>query len=136
LQRIIDSVLGAGLAAMLYAQSPQFEVASVKVLPAGEPNRARTADKALLHYPSVSLLSLLREAYRLKRPEQVDGPAWMQTQLYAVEAKLPSDASKNQIPEMLQTILAQRFKLSVHHEMRPMPTNVLLPGKKRRRCVP
>jgi uncharacterized protein (TIGR03435 family) len=130
MQKVIVSVLGTGLAAMLFAQTPQFEVASVKILPPGEPQRARTSDKAFLHYPSASLLSLLREAYRLKRPEQVDGPAWMEKQLYAVEAKLPSDAPRNQIPEMLQTLLAERFKLSVHHEMRPMPTNVLLPGKK------
>jgi len=34
------------LAAGLYAQTPQFEAASMKALPRGEPNRPRTADAA------------------------------------------------------------------------------------------
>ncbi len=72
---------------------------------------------------------MLREAWRLKTPEQVDGPAWMRTQLYNIQARLPQNASKDQIPEMLQTLLADRLKLAIHHEMRPLPTNVLVAGK-------
>lgn len=118
------------LAAGLYAQAPRFEVASMKIVPPGEPARAQSADGALLRYPSTSLHFLLRQAYRLKRPEQIDGPAWMRTQLYEIEAKLPANASQGQIPEMLQALLAERLKLSVHHEARPVPTNVLLVGRK------
>ena len=118
------------LAAGLYAQSPQFEVATMKLLPPGEPNRPRTADGAQVHYPSVNLLNLVREAYRVRSREQIEGPAWMVTQMYAIEAKLPADASKDQIPEMLQSLLADRLKLSVHHDSRPLPTNELLVSKK------
>ncbi len=118
------------LAAGLYAQAPQFEVATLKLLPPGERNRALTADGVQVHYPSVNLLNLLREAYRLRSREQVDGPAWMVTQMYSIEAKLPAGASKDQIPEMLQALLADRLKLSVHHDSRPMQTNVLLVSKK------
>jgi uncharacterized protein (TIGR03435 family) len=118
------------LAGALFAQAQQFEVASMKVVPPGEPARQRVADDALLHYPSVSLLFLLREAFRLQTPEQVDGPGWMRSQLYDIEAKLPTNASKGQIPEMLQALLADRLKLSVHHEMRPLPTDVLLVSRK------
>jgi len=118
------------LAAGLYAQAPEFEVASMKIVPPGEPALQRTADGALLRYPSTSLLFLLREAYRLKSAKQVDGPAWMRTQLYNIQAKLPQNSSQDQIPDMLKALLADRLKLSVHHETRPLPTNVLLIGKK------
>jgi uncharacterized protein (TIGR03435 family) len=118
------------LAAGLYAQAPQFEVASMKLVPPGEPARQKTADGAQLHYPSTSLLFLLREAYRLRSAVQVDGPAWMRTQLYNIAAKLPPNATEDQIPEMLQALLADRLKLSVHHEKRPLPTNVLLVARK------
>lgn len=107
----------------------EFEVASMKAL-SGGPFLQRTADDAQIHYPSVSLLNLIREAYHLNRPEQVDGPAWMRIQAYDIEAKLPPNASKRHIPEMLQALLVERLKLSVHHEMRMLPTNVLLAGKK------
>jgi uncharacterized protein (TIGR03435 family) len=118
------------LAAALHAQAPQFEAATMKLVPAGEPNRARTVDGAILHYPGVSLLFLLREAYRVPTRDQVAGPDWMRVQLYQIDAKLPSAESRDQIPEMLQALLAERLKLSVHHESRPLNTNFLLAGKK------
>jgi len=118
------------LAFGLNSQTPQFEVASMKALPPGEPGRARSADGAQVHYPSTSLLFLLREAYRLKSREQVEGPDWMRTQMYDIEAKLPANASKNQIPEMLQALLTERLKLSVHHETRLLPANILLVARK------
>jgi uncharacterized protein (TIGR03435 family) len=118
------------LAAALHAQAPQFEAATMKLVPPGEPSRARTVDGAILHYPSVSLLFLLREAYRLPTRDQVAGPDWMRVQLYQIDAKLPSAESRDQIPEMLQALLVERLKLAVHHESRPLNTNFLLAGKK------
>ena len=118
------------LAAGLYGQAPHFEVASMKALPPGEPGRQRSADGAQVHYPSTSLLFLLREAYRLKSREQVEGQDWMRAQMYDIEAKLPANALKDQIPEMLQALLAERLKLSVHHETRLLPANILLVAKK------
>ncbi len=116
------------LTASLYAQ--QFEVATMKALPQGAAFAARTTDGAQLRYPAVSLLGLLREAYRLRSPEQVEGPDWMRSQAYAIEGKLPSGASTAQIPEMLQALLAERLKLTVHHATKPLLSNVLVIPKK------
>lgn len=114
-------------AGALYAQ-PQFEAASMKLVPAGEPARQRVSDSSQLHYPSVNLLNLVREAFRLASREQVAGPPWMATQLYRIDASFAPNSS-SQIPEMLQTLLAARLKLSVHHETRLLPANILLPAK-------
>jgi uncharacterized protein (TIGR03435 family) len=50
--------------------------------------------------------------------------------MYAIQAKLPTGASKDQMPEMLQALLADRLQLTIHHQTRPLPTNVLLVSKK------
>jgi uncharacterized protein (TIGR03435 family) len=47
---------------------------------------------------------------------QVKGPSWMADERFDIQAKIPPDASEDQIPEMLQSLLADRFKLIVHRE--------------------
>ncbi len=118
------------LVAALHAQTPQFEVATMKLMPPATPNRGWTEDRAQVHYPGMNLLNLVRDAYRLRSREQIEGPAWTSTQIYAIEAKLPPDSSKDQIPEMLQALLAHQVKLTVHHDTRLLSTNVLLVSKK------
>jgi uncharacterized protein (TIGR03435 family) len=51
-------------------------------------------------------------------------------QAYAIEGKLPSGASAAQIPEMLQALLAERLKLTVHHATKPLLSNMLVIPKK------
>jgi uncharacterized protein (TIGR03435 family) len=40
----------------------------------------------------------------------------MDSQHYDVSARLPANATKTDVPAMLQALLAERFKLAVHHE--------------------
>jgi uncharacterized protein (TIGR03435 family) len=55
---------------------------------------------------------------------QLSGPAWLteltrdpsQVTRYEIVAKVPDDATKEQIPLMLQKLLEDRFKLQVHRE--------------------
>jgi hypothetical protein len=55
----------------LYAQAPQFEAATMKLLPPGEPGRGWTADASQFSCPGTSLFNLVREAYRLRGREQI-----------------------------------------------------------------
>jgi uncharacterized protein (TIGR03435 family) len=81
-----------------------------------------------LNYSNVSLRDIIRNAYRLK-DYQISGPAWISSERYDVVAKLPADSSRDQIPEMLQTLLAERFKLTVHRESKDLPAFALVVGK-------
>jgi len=54
----------------------------------------------------------------------------MGEQEFAVEAKLPAGATKEQVPAMLQKLLADRFKLSVHRDQRVEPVYELVVDKK------
>jgi uncharacterized protein (TIGR03435 family) len=74
---------------------------------------AMNSDAGMLRYINVSLKDCIRVAYRVK-DFQVEGPDWLNGARFDIVAKLPAGASKDQIPDMLQDLLAERFKLAVH----------------------
>jgi uncharacterized protein (TIGR03435 family) len=76
----------------------------------------------------MSLAELIRVAYRVK-PYQISGPDWMASERFDVLAKLPEGASREQVPEMLQALLAERFKLTVHRESKEHAIYALVVGK-------
>jgi len=81
---------------------------------------------------TITLGRLMVEAFRI-RPFQLSGPGWL-TDLgngtrFDIQAKMPAGASKDQVPAMLQALLADRFKLAVHRESRELPVYALVAGK-------
>jgi uncharacterized protein (TIGR03435 family) len=48
------------------------------------------------------------------RAAQVSGPDWLWNEHFAISAKGPSGATKEQVPMMLQNLLAERFKMTFH----------------------
>jgi uncharacterized protein (TIGR03435 family) len=108
------------LSALALAQSrqskPAFDVASVKVA-ASNVSAPSSRDLRQVRYTGVRLKSVLQDAYNVKR-YQISGPDWLETQHYDIVARLPEDASQEQIPAMLQTLLAERFHMKVHTELR------------------
>src|SRR5579871_4621693 len=113
--------LGLWLIPALVAQSPSaapaFEVASIKPSPPLDPSKliagtmhiGVSIDSARVDIGSTSLADLIRIAYRVK-PYQVSGPDWMKAQRFDIMAKIPDGVSKDMVPEMLQGLLADRFK--------------------------
>lgn len=105
------------------APAPAFEVASIKPSPPLDPNAILSGkmhvgmktDAARVDIGFMSLADLIRVAYRVK-PYQISGPDWMSAQRFDIQAKLPDGASTDQVPEMLQALLADRFKLALHRD--------------------
>src|SRR6266853_524878 len=63
------------------------------------------------------------------------GPKWIDSDRYDVLAKAAGDVVRGtegtrRKQLMLQTLLAQRFKLAVHHEMKNMPVYALVPARR------
>ncbi len=126
--------------AALFAQSPApapaFEVVSVKPAPpldpsavaAGKLHVGMTVDGARVDIGFLSLADLIPIAFRVKR-YQVSGPDWMPAQRFDVLGKIPDGASKDQVPEMLQAMLADRFKLAFHRESKDRSVYALVVGK-------
>ena len=130
--------IGAGLvlAGAALGQTPAFEVASVKPaapldrsqMLSGQMHVGMKVDAARVDIGSMSVAELIRIAYRVKA-YQVSGPDWMASERFDVLAKLPEGASSAQVPEMLQALLAERFKLTVHRESKEHAVYALVVGK-------
>ncbi len=113
-------------------QSPlAFEVASIKDAPPqpmGRVSVRMSQDVGRITYSNVSLLDIVTKAYNLM-PRQVVGPEWLRNQRFDITAKLPQGALKEQVPQMLQALLAERFGLQTHNESKVMSLYALVVGK-------
>jgi uncharacterized protein (TIGR03435 family) len=102
--------------------SPPLESTSGRATPTGVPGPGRYERR------NARLTELIMVAYGLKA-YQVLGPPWLLTERYEISAKLPNGATKNQVPVMLQALLADRFHLQAHRETREMPAYELVIAK-------
>src|SRR5260370_12533950 len=123
------------LSAAAFAQTApprlEFEVASVKPSPppaAGQVLAGIKIDGAQLHSRSLALRDYIQSAYKVKN-YQVEGPAWLGSERYEIDAKLPARATREQVPEMLQALFADRFELKIHRETKNFPVYGLVVAK-------
>jgi uncharacterized protein (TIGR03435 family) len=110
---------------------PAFEVASIRLLPSGiipTDSRRGINIKGNQVYCFMQLSSLIATAYRLK-PFQITGPDWLELQRLVINARIPDGATKDQVPEMLKSLLADRFGLIIHWEEKSRPVYALVVAK-------
>ena len=79
-----------------------------------------SSDAARLAYTNVSLADVIAQSYRVQHT-QIAGPGWLDSQRFDILAKIPADVPKDRIPDMLQSLLADRFRLQLHRETRELP---------------
>ncbi len=130
----------------LFAQSPQpaFEAATVRI------NKSSPIDAAVggrggslnlkgsqLVGENVTLWKLIAGAYGMSEDKDyiIDGPSWLKTERYDVVAKFPADVAgdpsrmRAQLQLMLQGLLAERFKLTLHRDARTVPGYSMVKAK-------
>ena len=78
---------------------------------------------------NVSLYLLIRTAYDLQDFQIVGGQGWLNADRYDITAKAEGNPNRQQLALMLQTLLADRFKLTAHHETRDLPMYWLVQAK-------
>lgn len=119
------------------APPPAFDAASLKPAPPikgiggiylnGGPG---SRDPGQFTYRGATLRGLLFRAYGLiDAQQQVTGPAWIDSDRFDLVAKIPAGATEAQFQIMLQNLLAERFKLVLHHETKLLRVYELVPGK-------
>jgi uncharacterized protein (TIGR03435 family) len=81
-----------------------------------------------VEYVCMSLGQLICEAYDVS-PLLVVGPDWIQSKRFDVFCKRPEGSRKEDIPAMLQALLADRFKLVTHREVKEQGVAALIIGK-------
>jgi len=130
----VRNVIRVGIAAgtLVSAQTggPKFEVASVRIS-AWRPGVAAAIgergagggcpqslkmDRGRVDFKCATLVTLIGYGFRFS-PERIVGPDWLVNAgptRFDIAATLPEGASEHQVPEMVQALLADRFKLVVH----------------------
>jgi uncharacterized protein (TIGR03435 family) len=108
---------------------PTFEVESIRAVSADAPPSGLgsswgdvTGRVALRH---VTLRLVLQRAFNLE-PSQLRGPDWIASDTFDVLATVPAGATKEQIPLMFQSLLAERFGLRFHWESRTITVTALV----------
>ncbi len=129
-------VVIAACTAALSAQSPaasseppSFVVAAIKPSTTGGNGWGTHTSKGEVIMNNISLKNCVEMAYD-KRDFSYEGPAWMESARFDINAKPPQPwDSKTQFGPMLLTLLKERFKLEAHMEEKVMPAYALVLGK-------
>jgi uncharacterized protein (TIGR03435 family) len=113
-------------------QRPAFEVASIKmyppgsVVPPGYGRFDRSPDgRITARYTTMRLY--LEWAYSVEG--EVSGPHWIDEERYDIVAQAAAPSPSEQLKLMMQRLLEDRFKLTLHRETKRLPVAVLVVGK-------
>jgi bla regulator protein BlaR1 len=118
------------------AKLPAYEVASVKPDKSGTDMMMIRTTAVGFSAKNVLLKELIRNAYGIEENQIQGAPGWLGSARYDIEAKVSSsdtdalhDVSPEQRGLMLQPLLAERFQLKVHSEVRDLPVLALVVAK-------
>jgi len=121
--------LAAGAAWGQTGAPRSFEVASVKAASTPPPRwRAARPGADRIEWQYVTLWYCVSYAYGV-HSYQMAGPDWLKQLHYEIAAKGPAGTTREQLPEMMRTLLAERFRMQVHHETREIAALELAAGK-------
>jgi uncharacterized protein (TIGR03435 family) len=116
---------------------PSFDVATIN--PSGGTSiKGLTLQGRHLVVNNGSLNDLVTFAYSVQVKQVVNGPGWMDSDRYDIDAipDLPGTPNMEQARNMVRKLLADRFKLTLHHEKRDLSAYVLTAGKTGQKLTP
>jgi uncharacterized protein (TIGR03435 family) len=118
-------ITGCGLA----AGQLKFETASVKK--SAQRTFETSLDPGLVSLKGIPLQPVVLQAFKIK-PAQLEGaPSWTESpsDCFDIIGKMPEGATPDQLPELLRTLLAERFHLTYHKDSRQKPGYALVVDK-------
>src|SRR5262245_22456458 len=125
-----------------------FEVASVKSNKSGQlaMNLGRPFKGGTYTATNVALRNVIALAYGIPVERLLGGPSWIGAastdvrfiggDRFDISAALPQGSSADQVPAMLRALLADRFKMVVHNEVREAPVYALILARDDKRPGP
>jgi uncharacterized protein (TIGR03435 family) len=143
------TLLSVAVGTIVAAQTPTFEVSTVKRNVSGEATGGSVFQSDRYMARNVRVRDLIAEAYRVRGFQVTGGPEWIGTDRFDIIAKAASAApltptigpdGVRQPPDapflMLRELLKDRFKLVVHTEAREGPTYELMMARDDKRNGP
>ncbi len=141
----IAAVAGIFAAPRVLPQTPQFDVASVKPNRSGGPANSNfplgpgdvyVPNGGFFSATNQTLITYILFAYKIMGNQMQfllpQLPGWVTTERFDIQARVDGNPSKDQMRLMMRSLLAERFKLAIRHEIREMPVLALVlskPGK-------
>jgi uncharacterized protein (TIGR03435 family) len=134
--RMWKAILPVALLLPLAVQSgdqPEFEAADVH---AASPTQQRDfmrgpfVRKGRMEIRNASIVDLVAYAYKVDTDKVLGGPNWLEFYRYDVIAQPPANTTQENLREMVQSLLADRFKLVAKPEVQPVSVLALRVGKK------
>ena len=129
----VKALLAIIFAIAVNAQTPlAFDAASIHKSTADESHAELGFSGGRFSVENCTLNFIIQEAYGLRDFQVVGGPAWSldgNGTRFDIQAKAAAGTSDDQLKLMAQTMLADRFHLKVHREMRPVPVYALVIAK-------
>jgi uncharacterized protein (TIGR03435 family) len=120
----------AGLGMAQTTAAPAFEVATIKPSQPDTPGPSIGISAGRLTLTSFTLKELMVYAYWIHPSQIVAAMGWMESDKYDVIAEPEGDhVPEEQLRKMLQTLLADRFQLRSHHELKALPAYAFVVGK-------
>ncbi len=113
------------------AQTPSFEVASIRPNLSGGGVSSIRLTAGRVSMQNVTLKKVILNAYGIPddREYMIDGPNWLVSEHFDIDATFKSDTPEASVRQMIQTLLAERFKLVLHRETRQLPIYSLTVAK-------
>lgn len=109
------------------AQRPTFEVASIKRnTSVGQLSSINGQPGGRLTVTNHTLRHIVQNINRLQSYQIAGGPDWVDADRWNIVAKAEGNPSFDQMMAMMQTLLADRFKLVTHREARELPIYALV----------
>jgi uncharacterized protein (TIGR03435 family) len=127
-QRFMSGMLVCA-AMLIGAESPQFEVAAIRL--SNDPPFMTTGPwlkHGLLTATKVTLQRMVSVAYGMTLP-RVIGPEWLDRDHFDIAGRSPEGVPDSELRPMLQALLKDRFHLTVHSETKEMPVYDLVVAK-------
>ena len=114
----------------------EFEVASIRPAAADEPQSQMHPAGSQITFTNFALQELLRQAWQLRTGAMLgNAPPWLSQQRYTIRVKLPPEIDaravsqdRDQLDNMLQRLLVDRFGIKYHWGEQVQDGWVLLPG--------
>jgi len=105
-----------------------FEVATIKPSNPDRPGKVLTIKGRQVITINTTLNDLIVFAYGVHAKQIVGGPSWMESDKYDVTGQPEGDGlpSERQLRGMLQKLIEDRFKFTMHRETRELPAYVLV----------
>ena len=123
------------------AQTPAFEVASIRPNNSDRSGSRSSFENGRFTATNISVRTLMQyDAFGIPGPQIVGGPAWLSSDKFDIAAKV-DDATSEKIKtlsheeetllnrQLVQQLLADRFKLIVHRETKELPVYALIVAK-------